>query len=166
MFDAPAIAPSRPPAARAALPLLFAEREQDAALVEGLIDRAFGPGRFAKTAEHNWALLARLDVLRELGRPVLIGASRKSFLGRLLADQSGEPRPVDAREAATFLSFIFNPATCRAVLPLLDELPRFAPGREGEGKAEFIESPAQVRRIGLLLKGSEIKRNSRETNSS
>jgi dihydropteroate synthase len=56
---------------------------------------------FAKTADHNWALLAQLDALLALGLPVLIGASRKSFLGALLADPAGTPRPVDEREAAT-----------------------------------------------------------------
>jgi dihydropteroate synthase len=55
---------------------------------------------FAKTAAHNWALLRRLPELLELGRPVLIGASRKRFLGELLADGGG-PRPVDDRDAAT-----------------------------------------------------------------
>ena len=63
-----------------------------------VIDPGLG---FAKTAEHNWALLARLDVLVGLGLPVLIGASRKSFLGRVLADPAGRPRPVDEREEAT-----------------------------------------------------------------
>lgn len=63
-----------------------------------VIDPGLG---FAKTAEHNWALLAHLDVLVGLGLPVLIGASRKSFLGRLLADPVGTPRPVDEREEAT-----------------------------------------------------------------
>ncbi len=56
---------------------------------------------FAKTPEHNWALLRRLDVLTQLGRPLLIGASRKSFLGELLADRAGNPRAVADREAAT-----------------------------------------------------------------
>jgi dihydropteroate synthase len=56
---------------------------------------------FAKTGEHNWALLAHLDRLRELGRPVLVGASRKAFLGRLLATPDGTPRPVEDREDAT-----------------------------------------------------------------
>lgn len=55
---------------------------------------------FAKTAEHNWALLAGLDALIALGRPILVGASRKSFLGALLAD-GAEPRPVDERDDAT-----------------------------------------------------------------
>jgi dihydropteroate synthase len=55
---------------------------------------------FAKTAAHNWALLAGLPALRALGRPVLVGASRKRFLGELLA-AGGTPRPVDGRDAAT-----------------------------------------------------------------
>lgn len=63
-----------------------------------VIDPGLG---FAKTAAHNWALLAHLDVLVGLGLPVLVGASRKSFLGRVLADPDGTPRPVDDREAAT-----------------------------------------------------------------
>ncbi|MFT4109908.1 MAG: dihydropteroate synthase [Propionicimonas sp.] len=54
---------------------------------------------FAKTAEHNWALLRRLDALAALGRPLLIGASRKRFLGELLAGEDG-PRPVREREDA------------------------------------------------------------------
>ena len=55
---------------------------------------------FAKTADHNWALLRRLDALDALGQPVLVGSSRKSFLGRLLADAEGRPRPPLDREAA------------------------------------------------------------------
>ena len=56
---------------------------------------------FAKNAEHNWALLAGLDRLVALGLPVLVGASRKTFLGRLLAGPDGAVRPVEGREAAT-----------------------------------------------------------------
>ncbi len=54
---------------------------------------------FAKEPHHNWELLAHLDVLRDLGCPLLVGASRKSFLGALLA-ADGVPRPVDGREHA------------------------------------------------------------------
>lgn len=54
---------------------------------------------FAKLAEHNWELLRHLDEVG-LGFPLLVGASRKTFLGRLLADAQGEPRPVGEREAA------------------------------------------------------------------
>jgi dihydropteroate synthase len=56
---------------------------------------------FAKTAEHNWALLAHLESLTAVGMPLLLGASRKSFLGLLLADSAGVPRPTAGREDAT-----------------------------------------------------------------
>jgi dihydropteroate synthase len=56
---------------------------------------------FAKRGPHNWALLAGLDRLVALGLPVLVGASRKGFLGRLLADAEGEARPAEQRDAAT-----------------------------------------------------------------
>lgn len=55
---------------------------------------------FAKTADHNWALVAGIHDLAELGFPLLVGGSRKSFLGTLLADADGVPRPVHDREAA------------------------------------------------------------------
>jgi len=54
---------------------------------------------FAKTAAHNWALLGRLDALAALGQPLLVGASRKRFLGALLAE-GDDPRPVREREDA------------------------------------------------------------------
>lgn len=54
---------------------------------------------FAKDAEHNWALLRGLPDLAALGYPVLIGASRKRFLGALLGD--GAPRAMTQRDAAT-----------------------------------------------------------------
>jgi len=63
---------------------------------------AIDPGLgFAKTAQHNWSLLAALDELQSLGQPVLVGSSRKSFLGSLLADVEGAPRPILDREDAT-----------------------------------------------------------------
>ena len=60
---------------------------------------------FAKTAAHNWAILRALPRITGLepegwGFPVLIGASRKRFLGELLAGPAG-PRPTDGREDAT-----------------------------------------------------------------
>jgi len=76
-----------------------------AALVEAGIDHrrmVLDPGLgFAKRAEHNWALLARLEELHELGLPLLVGASRKRFLGSLLAEPDGKPRPPVERDAAT-----------------------------------------------------------------
>lgn len=76
----------------------------DAAVAAGIdpdqlvIDPGLG---FAKTAAHDWPLLRHLPTFVGLGLPVLIGASRKSFLGRLLAAPDGTPRPVGEREDAT-----------------------------------------------------------------
>lgn len=56
---------------------------------------------FAKNAEHNWSLLGALPEVVANGIPILIGASRKRFLGALLADPTGTPRPPDGRETAT-----------------------------------------------------------------
>ena len=63
-----------------------------------ILDPGFG---FAKLAEHNWSLLAHLDAVRSLGFPVLVGTSRKTFLGRLGVPAGGEPRPPALRDAAT-----------------------------------------------------------------
>ncbi|UVO14318.1 dihydropteroate synthase [Mycobacterium sp. SVM_VP21] len=76
----------------------------DAAVAAGvdpaqlIVDPGLG---FAKTAQHNWALLHGLPQLVDLGMPVLVGASRKRFLGTLLASEDGTPRPPDERETAT-----------------------------------------------------------------
>ncbi|WP_425435340.1 dihydropteroate synthase [Micromonospora pattaloongensis] len=56
---------------------------------------------FAKRAEHNWQLTARLAELLALGYPLLFAASRKSYLGSLLAAPDGTPRPPVERDAAT-----------------------------------------------------------------
>jgi len=66
---------------------------------------------FAKRAEHNWALTRGLPALLELGFPVLFGASRKSYLGALLAAGDGTPRPVEEREAATLATSVLAVAT-------------------------------------------------------
>ena len=56
----------------------------------GLAQIILDPGiGFAKDADHNWALLRGLDRILDLGRPVLVGASRKAFLGRAAAESSG-----------------------------------------------------------------------------
>ncbi|MFP5283237.1 MAG: dihydropteroate synthase [Actinomycetes bacterium] len=63
-----------------------------------VLDPGFG---FAKTGEHNWQLLQRLDELDALGLPLLAGVSRKAFLGTLLAAPDGSPRPARERDAAS-----------------------------------------------------------------
>lgn len=76
----------------------------DAAVAAGVDPSALvlDPGLgFAKTAAHNWALLAALDSFGTFGLPILLASSRKSFLGALLAAPDGSPRAVDQREDAT-----------------------------------------------------------------
>jgi dihydropteroate synthase len=63
-----------------------------------LVDPGLG---FAKTPEHSWALLRGLPALAALGRPLLVGASRKGFLGAALAAPDGTTRPARDRDAAT-----------------------------------------------------------------
>jgi dihydropteroate synthase len=63
-----------------------------------VLDPGFG---FAKEAAHDWALAAGIDQLHALGRPILVGPSRKRFIGRLLADPDGNPRPAVERDTAT-----------------------------------------------------------------
>jgi dihydropteroate synthase len=77
------------------------EQRVAAARAAGVEKLVLDPGLgFAKTADQNWELLRDLDVIDELGLPVLVGASRKAFLGRLLPGPAGDPRPVAERESA------------------------------------------------------------------
>ncbi|MDT0395002.1 MULTISPECIES: dihydropteroate synthase [Streptomyces] len=76
-----------------------------AAVLEGgvaadrvIVDPGLG---FSKGADHDLALLAHLDRLLALGHPVLVAASRKRFLGRVLAGPDGAPPPARERDAAT-----------------------------------------------------------------
>ncbi|MFF3897021.1 dihydropteroate synthase [Streptomyces sp. NPDC001812] len=63
-----------------------------------IVDPGLG---FSKNTDHDLALLARLDRLRALGHPLLVAASRKRFLGRVLAGPGGTPPPARERDAAT-----------------------------------------------------------------
>ncbi|MFD4897053.1 MULTISPECIES: dihydropteroate synthase [unclassified Streptomyces] len=80
-------------------------RERMEAVVDGGVDPGklvIDPGLgFAKNAAQDLALVAHLDRLRELGRPLLVAASRKRFLGQVLAGEDGTPPPARERDAAT-----------------------------------------------------------------
>ncbi|MFD5137774.1 dihydropteroate synthase [Streptomyces sp. NPDC058378] len=80
-------------------------RERMEAVVDGGVDPGklvIDPGLgFAKNAVQDLALVAHLDRLRELGRPLLVAASRKRFLGQVLAGEDGTPPPARERDAAT-----------------------------------------------------------------
>ncbi len=62
-----------------------------------LIDPGIG---FGKTAAHNWEVLRRLDELKTLGQPILVGTSRKSFIGKLL------DLPVEERVEGTMATVV------------------------------------------------------------
>ncbi len=72
---------------------LGATRAAGISATQVVIDPGIG---FATTAAHNWQLLAGLDRLHVLGHALLLGASRKAFLGSLLPASDGTPRPPDA----------------------------------------------------------------------
>jgi len=82
-------------------------RDELAARVQALTQQGVAGDRiildpgigFAKDATHNWRVLAGLSALRELGHPILVGASRKRFLGAL-PSLSGTPDPA-ARDLPT-----------------------------------------------------------------
>ncbi|MGI5212959.1 dihydropteroate synthase [Plantactinospora sp. CA-290183] len=81
----------------------LAQRVADALAAGVAADRVVvDPGLgFAKRAADNWQLTARLSELISLGYPLLFAASRKSYLGALLARPDGAPRPPAERTAAT-----------------------------------------------------------------
>ncbi len=60
---------------------------------------------FGKTVEHNFELLRRLDELAELGRPLVVGFSRKRSLGRLLGDPEATTGPLAASLAAAVAAY-------------------------------------------------------------
>jgi dihydropteroate synthase len=60
---------------------------------------------FGKTVEHNLELIARLDEIVALGRPVMIGTSRKRFLGRVLGDPDALTGPVTAGVATSVIAY-------------------------------------------------------------
>src|SRR5438105_1288351 len=86
----------------------FLEERLAFAVREGIAeDRiCLDPGiGFGKTVEHNVELMRRLDVLLTLGRPVLIGFSRKSSLGKLAGDPDAKTGPLGASVAAAVAAY-------------------------------------------------------------
>jgi len=105
-----------------------AERGRTAGVGEVWIDPGIG---FGKTAEHNWALLGALDRIVAAGVPVLVGTSRKGFLGAVMRDADGAddvPGPDDRLEgsittaawAATMGAAMIRVHDVRATVAALD----------------------------------------------
>jgi len=95
----------------------FLAERLEAALAAGIAEQRvwLDPGiGFGKTAAHNFELLQRLGELRELGRPLVVGTSRKSFIGR--ADGS----PPDERIGGTIASSVLAAAEGADVLRVHD----------------------------------------------
>ena len=86
----------------------FLEERLAFAVSEGIPEEriCLDPGiGFGKTVEHNFELLRRLDVLLALGRPVLIGFSRKSSLGKVVGDPDARTGPLSASVAAAVAAY-------------------------------------------------------------
>ncbi|HEY6731688.1 MAG TPA: dihydropteroate synthase [Solirubrobacterales bacterium] len=83
----------------------FLAERLEAALAAGIAEERvwLDPGiGFGKTTDHNLELLRRLGELRDLGRPLVVGASRKSFIGKL--DGSGADERLGGTIAASVLA--------------------------------------------------------------
>jgi dihydropteroate synthase len=100
-----------------------AARASAAGVSEVWIDPGIG---FGKTQEHNLQLLRHLDRLVETGLPVLVGTSRKTFLGRLTAAAdgcAGQPTPTEDRQEASLASAVWAMTRGAAMLRVHDVRP-------------------------------------------
>ncbi len=86
----------------------FLEARLELAVSEGVPEEriCLDPGiGFGKTVEHNLELLARIDELVALGRPVLVGISRKRFLARILGDEAATAGSLAASVGAAVFAY-------------------------------------------------------------
>jgi dihydropteroate synthase len=126
-------------------------RHELADRVETLLAAGIGPDRlildpglgFAKRAEHNWALLSRLEELHALDLPLLVGASRKRFLGTLLAGPDGQPRPPAERDAATAATSVLAAAAGAWCVRVHDVRPTADAVRVVAAEASAAHRPAR-----------------------
>jgi dihydropteroate synthase len=119
----------------------FLAERIDFATAEGIDEERIwvDPGiGFGKTVEHNLELLRRLGELAELGRPIVVGTSRKSFIGKLTG------APVDRRLGGTIASSVLAYANGADVLRVHD----VGPVREAQVVAEAILEPRRAALIG------------------
>jgi dihydropteroate synthase len=86
----------------------FLEKRLRFAAAEGVAEEriCLDPGiGFGKTVEHNFELIRRLDELAALGRPIVVGFSRKSSLGKILGDPEARTGPLSASIAAAVAAY-------------------------------------------------------------
>ncbi len=96
-----------------------ARAAHDSGIAEVYVDPGIG---FGKTLEHNLALLAALADLVKKGEPVLVGTSRKSFLGRLLSGTGEPPRPPAERFEGSLATAVWAMACGCAIVRAHDVL--------------------------------------------
>jgi dihydropteroate synthase len=107
---------------------LFLAERVAAAKQAGVCDIAVDPGiGFGKTAAHNFEILRRLEEFQDLGCPVLVGPSRKSFLGSLKGQQETRARLEGTLAAAVISAMkgaavvrVHDVAACRRALQVAD----------------------------------------------
>jgi dihydropteroate synthase len=86
----------------------FLEERLRFAVAEGIAEEnvCLDPGiGFGKTVAHNFELIRRLDELTALGRPIVVGVSRKSSLGKILGDPDAKTGPLSASIAAAVAAY-------------------------------------------------------------
>ena len=119
----------------------FLSERIEFALSEGVAEERIwvDPGiGFGKTVEHNLELLRRLAELKDLGRPLVVGTSRKSFIGKLTG------APVEERLGGTIASCVLAAANGADVLRVHD----VGPVREAILVAAAILDPERAAAIG------------------
>lgn len=130
----------------------LAERARQA-LQAGVREVVLDPGiGFGKTVEHNLQLLTRLEELKQLGHPILLGASRKSFLSSVTGGLPAEER-IEASLAAAVIGVMNGAdiirthdvqATWRAVRVADAARRALYAGKSGNGQDHIKRSPAEV----------------------
>ena len=121
----------------------FLRRRRDFAVASGIdasrivVDPGIG---FGKRVEHNWQLMGRLDRFVELGQPVLVGASRKTFLGGMNGSDRPRDRLVGSLVCAV-LAALAGVSVVRVhdVRPTVEAMQTLAEIRPREGPAPSVQ---------------------------
>ena len=104
---------------------------------------------FAKTVEHNWQMLGRMEELMALGYPILIGASRKRFLTTLLTEDSSDEERDNASVAVSVLAANAGAWAVRVhdVARTAAALRAMIPTRAGAARIEETETERRARQV-------------------